>query len=144
MTVRFQAGRALGTGVGKGAQGGARGSLRVLGESRQECSRWADSGALCVSNSAFLPSHPRLGHETKLCEQMVLMVQDGIPPDRPAKGSHHQLPRPAGNRREEGPVGGGEAGAGLPCGAGPRGKVLRAGEPGLDAFEGLAFLGRTL
>ena len=82
------------------------------------------------------PSYIRLNHETKLCEQMVLMVHGlGRNPPRQAD-QRGQSPtcqvcrEPQGSGGERG-GGRGEAGAGLPWRAWPRGKVLRAGEQGL-------------
>lgn len=61
-------------------------SLGVLRERQPEC-RVAPRSCLCLAQPPLLPA-PRLSHETKLCGQMVLMVQ----------GPRRNPPRQAGQR----------------------------------------------
>lgn len=113
-----------------------------------------DSGAFGSLTQPSPPSHTRLGHETKLCEQMVLMVQGPgrNPPRQP--GQRVQSPTSQVRREPQGRVGGtvrsgwvggGERlGAGLPQGRGRGERCRGQGSQAWLAFEGQAFLGRTL
>ena len=114
-----------------------RGGLGVLGDRTQHRSRCADSGAVCVSSSASLPSHPRLSHETKLCEQMVLMVQG--PGRNPPRQAGQRVPSPTswvcrelqgrGSSRGRGEAGGRATMWGVALGKGAEGSGARPGWP---------------
>lgn len=133
MPAKFQRGGGLGRGAGEGAPGEAQ--RPVPGERQQQGTGWAHAEPFVSLTEPSPPSHFRLRHETKLCEQMVLMVP----------GLGRNLPRQAGQRGQSltcqvcrepqgsGVRGGGgeRLGQGYQGGAWPRGKVLRAGEPGL-------------
>lgn len=110
--------------------------------------RVGDSGAFGSLTQPSLPSHTRLGHETKLCEQMVLMVQGPgrNPPRQP--GQRVQSPTSQVRREPQGRVGGGRSGRvgsgeGRGWGQGYH-RGVAEGRGAWLAFEGQAFLGRTL
>ena len=111
-----------------------------MGERQRECSGWASSGALCVSNSAF-PALPRqLSHETKLCEQMVPMVQglgrnpprqagQRVPDNESMTSSVCREPQGRGPRGQRGEAGGRATLGGGAEGRGAEGRRARPGWP---------------
>lgn len=61
-------------GLGRELKEGPRGQYSCLGGQTVRVVRMGRFRGSMSLTQSYLPSHTRLSHETKLCEQMVLMV----------------------------------------------------------------------